>query len=86
MRNLVKRRKAASDKTVSERLEEYRTIGRERRQQYKRNKADKERKIMLIGEAVLRRVEQGEWDADDFRGMMDTALSHREDRELFDLD
>ena len=42
--------------------------------------------IMLIGEAVLRRVEQGEWDADDFRGMMDTALSHREDRELFDLD
>ncbi|WP_232457854.1 hypothetical protein [Burkholderia ubonensis] len=41
---------------------------------------------MLAGEAILRRVERDEWDAADFRQMMDDALSRPADRALFELD
>lgn len=56
------------------------------RQEYKQSRADRERKVMLVGEAVLRRVDRGEWDDADFRQMMDEALSRAADRALFDLD
>jgi hypothetical protein len=62
------------------------TAYRERRQAYKQTRADRERKVMLAGEAVLRRVDRGEWDAEDFMRMMDEALSRPADRALFDLD
>ncbi|MBB5442981.1 MULTISPECIES: hypothetical protein [unclassified Paraburkholderia] len=57
-----------------------------RRQAHKQTKADRERKVQLVGEAVLRRVDRGEWDEAEFRRMMDDALSRPADRALFDLD
>jgi hypothetical protein len=53
---------------------------------YKESKADRARKLMLVGEAVLRRVERGELDEAEFRQMMDEALMRPADRALFDLD
>jgi hypothetical protein len=57
-----------------------------RRQAHQQSRADRDRKVMLVGEAVLRRVDRGEWDEADFRQMMDAALSRAADRSLFELD
>lgn len=83
---LMKDRMAATDSWVKELKEARKASDKARRQQYKQNRADRERKVMLIGEAVLRRVDRGEWDETDFREMMDDAVSRPADRALFDLD
>jgi hypothetical protein len=44
-----------------------------RRQQVKQTRADRERKITLVGEAVMRRLDRGEWDEADFRKMTDES-------------
>lgn len=56
-----------------------------RRQQVRQTRADRERKITLVREAVMRRLGRGEWDEADFRQMMDESLSRPADRALFDL-
>jgi hypothetical protein len=48
-------------------------------------KRDTRRKI-LIGAAVLARVERGEWPQRDLSMMMDGFLTRPHERELFDLD
>ncbi|WP_175804666.1 hypothetical protein [Burkholderia ambifaria] len=45
-------------------------VARAQRQQRKQTRAVRERKVMLVGEAVLRRVDRDEFDAADFRVMM----------------
>lgn len=52
---------------------------------YKQSRADQERKKVLVGEAVLRRLDNGEWDEDDFLQMMDEYISRPVDRVLFGL-
>jgi hypothetical protein len=42
--------------------------------------------VTHVGEAVLRRVDRGEWHEAAFRQMMDEALSRPVDRALFDLE
>lgn len=83
---LLKDRLTATDQRLKALKEARKVSDKARRQQYKQGKADRTRKVMLIGEAVLRRVEGGEWDEADFRQMMDEALSRPADRSLFDLD
>ena len=48
-------------------------------------KRDTRRKI-LVGAAVLARVQNGEWPQDDLTRMMDGFLSRPNERELFGLD
>jgi hypothetical protein len=48
-------------------------------------KRDTRRKI-LIGAAVLARVERGEWPKQDLKLMMDGFLTRPHERELFDLE
>jgi hypothetical protein len=54
---------------MRDRLKEQTEAGRAsdegRRQQYRRSKADRHHKAMLVGEAVLRRVHGGEWSEAD---------------------
>jgi|GEM_PF-3634272 len=83
---LLKDRLAVTDQRLKALKEERKASVKARRQQYKQGKADRSRKVMLIGEALLSRVERGEWDETDFRKMMDEALSRPADRLLFDLD
>ena len=45
-------------------------VARAQRQQRKQTRTVRERKVMLVGEAVLRRVDRDEFDAADFRVMM----------------
>ncbi|MCA7888866.1 hypothetical protein LGM58_37420 [Burkholderia contaminans] len=84
--NLLKRRVVVTDDKVKEFKEARKVAAKAQRQQVKQSRADRERRIVLVGEAVLRRVERGEWDDADFRAMMDEALSRPADRALFDLD
>ncbi|MFK8185267.1 MAG: hypothetical protein AB8B99_17985 [Phormidesmis sp.] len=48
-------------------------------------KRDTRRKI-LIGAAVMARVDHGEWPKDDLLRMMDGFLTRPNERDLFDLD
>ena len=48
-------------------------------------KRDTRRKI-LIGAAVMARVDYGEWPKDDLLQMMDGFLTRPNERDLFDLD
>lgn len=83
---MLKDRMAATAKKLDEIKVARKAADKERRSAYKQSKADKDRKISLVGEAVIRRVESGEWDEAEFRKMMDEALSRPVDRALFDLD
>lgn len=82
---LLKDRLAATEQKLKEMKDARKASDKARRGAYKQSKADKERKVMLIGEAVLRRVENGDWDESDFLEMMDAALTRPVDRALFDL-
>ncbi|MCP3713361.1 hypothetical protein M3I54_42030 [Paraburkholderia sp. CNPSo 3274] len=83
---LLKSRLAATDEKVKALKEARKAADRERRKAYRQSRADRERKVMLVGEAVLHRVERGEWDEAEFRQMMNDALARPADRALFDLD
>jgi hypothetical protein len=84
--SLLKERKAATDARLKEIKEARKASDKVRRQQYRQTRADHDRKVVLVGEAVLRRVDRGEWSEAEFRAMMDEALSRPADRALFDLD
>ncbi|WP_175742707.1 hypothetical protein [Burkholderia ambifaria] len=84
--SLLNKRLKATDAKLQEIKEARKAASKTYRQQVKQTKADRERKIMLVGEAVLRRLDCGEWDEADFRQMMDESLSRPIDRMLFDLD
>jgi hypothetical protein len=77
---------AATDKKLNEIKEARKASDKARRNAYKLSKADKDRKIMLVGTAVLRAVESGRWSETDFHHLMDDALNRQADRDLFDLD
>lgn len=83
---LLKKRLEATDHKLDELKAARKAAQKASRQAYKQTKADRERKVMLVGEAVLRRVERGDWSEEEFRQMMDDALSRPADRALFDLD
>jgi hypothetical protein len=82
----LKSRVAAPGKKISEIMGAHKAADKARRQQYKQTRADYDRKVLLVGEAVLRRVDRGEWDDAEFRQMMDDALSRPADRALFGLE
>ncbi|MBB5457759.1 hypothetical protein [Paraburkholderia sp. Cpub6] len=72
--NLLKKRIAATDAKLDEMKATRKAAQKASRQAYKQTKADRERRVMLVGEAVLRRVDRGEWNEAEFRQMMDEAL------------
>jgi hypothetical protein len=51
----------------------------------KGQRADDTRRKILVGSAVLSRVEKGEWPKDKFLSMLDGFLTRPDDRALFDL-
>lgn len=84
--NMLKRRLDATDEKLQELKAARKAAAKAQRQQVKQTRADRERKVTLAGEALLRRVDRGEWDKADFRAMMDDYLSRPADRALFELD
>ena len=52
----------------------------------KQQRADDTRRKILVGAAVLGKVERGEWPKDNFLDIMNQTLTHPQDRCLFGLD
>lgn len=84
--SLLKRRFEATDEKLKSLKDARKAADRERRQAHRQSRADRERKVMLVGEAVLRCVERGEFDEAEFRKMLDEYVSRPADRALFELD
>ena len=83
--DMLKRRLVATEAKLQEIKTARKSAVKAQRQQVKQTRADRDRKIVLAGEALLRRVDRGEWDVADFHAMMDEFLFRPADRALFDL-
>lgn len=46
---------------------------------------DETRRKILIGAVILAKIERGEFDEKKLRAMLDSALTRKDDRALFDL-
>jgi len=58
---------------------------RQRALQSKKQRSEDTRRKILVGAAVLAKVDSGEWPQERFYAMMDAALSRADDRALFGL-
>ena len=59
---------------------------RARTAENKQNRADETRRKILVGAAILAKVERGEWPKDKMLEMMDKHLVRADDRNLFGLE
>ena len=58
---------------------------RKRALETKAERAKDTRRKILVGAAILTKVERGEWPKDKLFAMLDLALNRPDDRALFDL-
>ncbi|RYF49103.1 MAG: mobilization protein [Cytophagaceae bacterium] len=58
---------------------------RKRAIETKEERANDTRRKILVGAAILAKVERGEWPKDKLLAMLDSALTRPADRSLFDL-
>ena len=58
---------------------------RKRMAEAKKKRSDDTRRKILVGAAILARVERGEWPRDKLLAMLDNALTRPDERALFDL-
>lgn len=58
---------------------------RKRAIEAKKRRSDDTRRKILVGAAILAKVERGEWPEDKLLAMLDDALSRDDDRALFGL-
>lgn len=58
---------------------------RKRNLEKKAERAKDTRRKILVGAAILAKVERGEWPKDKLLNLLDVSLSRPDDRALFDL-
>lgn len=58
---------------------------RKRALETKEERAKDTRRKILVGAAILAKVERGEWPKDKLMAMLNSALTRLDDRALFDL-
>ena len=58
---------------------------RQRTTETKAKRANDTRRKILVGAAILAKVDREEWPKDKLLAMLDTALTRSDDRVLFDL-
>lgn len=58
---------------------------RKRALETKEERAKDTRRKILVGAAILTKVERGEWPKDELLNMLDTVLIRPDDRALFDF-
>lgn len=58
---------------------------RKRAMETKEERAKDTRRKILVGAAILAKVERGEWPRDKLLTMLDSALTRSDDRALFSL-
>lgn len=77
--------KAAQDKLKQAKALKQKQEARQRATLAKAERAADTRRKVLVGAAILAKVERGEWPKDKLLAMLDTALTRPHDRELFGL-
>jgi hypothetical protein len=77
-------------KTLEEKLKQAKAKrqkqeAKKRMAEAKKKRSDDTRRKILIGAAILARVERGEWPKDKLLAMLDNSLTRPDERALFDL-
>ena len=72
-------------KLKQERAKKQQIEARKRAAESKAKRSQDTRRKILVGAAILAKVERGEWPRDKLLAMMEATLTRDDDRALFDL-
>jgi len=85
MATIDERIAALEAKLKQEKAKKQQIEARRRAIESKKRRSEDTRRKILVGAAVLAKVERGEWPQDKLLSLMDAALTRADDRALFDL-
>ena len=85
MASIDERIAALETKLKQEKAKKQQIEARKRAALAKVSRQQDTRRKILVGAAILAKVERGEWPKDKLLAMLDAALTRADDRALFDL-
>ncbi len=85
MATIEERIAALEVKLKQEKAKKQQIEARKRFVESKKQRGDDTRRKILVGAAILAKVERGEWPQDKLRAMLNASLTRADDRALFDL-
>ena len=85
MATIEERIAALEAKLKQEKAKKQQIEARKRAAESKAKRSQDTRRKILVGAAILAKVERGEWPKDKLLAMMDATLTRADDRALFDL-
>ena len=85
MGSIDERIAALEAKLKQEKARKAKILARQRAAQAKLTRQQDTRRKILVGAAILAKVERGEWPKDKLLAMMDATLTRADDRALFGL-
>lgn len=85
MATIEERIAALETKLKQEKAKKQQIEARKRAAESKAKRSIDTRRKILVGAAILAKVERGEWPQDKLLAMLDSSLTRTDDRALFDL-
>ncbi|MEW6569369.1 MAG: mobilization protein [Chloroflexota bacterium] len=85
MATIEERIAALEAKLKQEKAKKQQIEARKRAAESKKKRSDETRRKILVGAAILAKVERGEWPQEKLLAMLDASLTRADDRALFDL-
>ena len=85
MATIEERIAALETKLKQEKAKKQQIEARKRAAESKAKRSQDTRRKILVGAAILAKVERGEWPQDKLLAMLDASLTRADDRALFDL-
>lgn len=85
MATIEERIAALEAKLKQEKAKKQQIEARKRAVESKKKRSDETRRKILVGAAILAKVERGEWPQDKLLALLDASLTRADDRALFDL-
>jgi len=85
MATIEERIAALETKLKQEKAKKQQIEARKRAAESKAKRSIATRRKILVGAAILAKVERGEWPQDKLLAMLDASLTRADDRALFDL-
>ncbi len=85
MATIEERIAALEAKLKQEKAKKQQIEARKRAAESKAKRSIDTRRKILVGAAILAKVERGEWPQDKLLAMLDASLTRADDRALFDL-
>lgn len=73
------------ERLKQEKAKKAKLVAQQKAAESKKKRAEDTRRKILVGAAILAKVERGEWPEDKLRQMMDQVLTKDADRVLFGL-